>query len=198
MHVVTACDFSVCYPNSKKIKPVPGRQFSIIYTRELVNSIVKSVDRFYKPNISCRRHFNIYPPFVTKYYPNCISNKKKQRSFLHKDHNEVIMRDRPMYKKYRSMIEFSYKQYFQNNQYIIQICHDFLISERYLCNLQKYNSLNIKEKESFSKYTHGLNLAHLDLSDVKKRQRQTGAGFRNSFRKSFPLMSTVRDTVSLI
>lgn len=201
MHDVTACDFSVSYPCYKKIKPVPGRRLSITYTRELVNSIVNSVDRFYKPTIPCRRHFNVYSPFVSKYYPDCLTHLRKQTSFLHKDPNSCTRNNR-RYKKSISLYEFSSNNNFHNicdfRDYhkIIQICHEFLITERFLCDLQKGYLFDSCDRKSISKYMYWLNLRNANKSVVEERPKRTGMGFRKSYRKSFPLLSSMSFAVS--
>lgn len=201
MHAISTCDFCVSYPIYETIKPVHGRRFSVIYTREVVNSIVCNVDRFYKPRKACRRNFNIFAPYVTKYYPDCNTNVKKQVSFLHNDQKAVSKNKRPRYQKSMSLYEFSSKDFYNTREYLnyynnVQICYDFLMSERFLCDLDKSSSIYSDNRKSISKYTFGLNLAHANIDEVQKRSKRAGAGFKKTYRKSFPLMSTKSFPVS--
>lgn len=192
MHV-KVCDFTVSLPTYDKIKPVPGRKLSVAYTRELINAIVNSVDRFYKPRIACRRRFNIYIPFVFKYYPNYTSIAKKQSSFLHKNCDSDVALKRPKYKKAFSLVEISAKQSVQNYYNSLKICHDFLVNERFMSDVQKSSVLVCLNKDKFSKYAYGLNFAQ---NEVNRRPKRTGVGLKKSFRKSFPLMSSTANSVS--
>lgn len=196
LHVNEPCDFSVPLPIYNNIKPFPVPEYSYIHTQETVKSIVSSVDRFYKPRIPCRRCFNIYRPFVTKYYPNCTSNVKKQVSFLHKD--EVTSRVIDNRRKYRfqkslSMYDYSFRERdFHNHLNIIKICENFLNMERSF-----YNVLGeINDKKTISKSTFMLNLINLNSLRVKKWTNRSGKGFDRSYRKSYPLMSSRVSLVS--
>lgn len=200
MHVTTACEFSVSYPQHTKIKPIPGRRLSITHTREIVNSIVNSVDRFYKPMTLCRRHFNVFAPFMTKYYPDCITKIRKQASFLHTDQCASIVNNR-RYQKSISLYEItSSKNLYsscglRNYCNIIKICNHFLTSERFLCNLQKCNLFDNNVKDTnISKYMYWLNLASINSIEVQKKRM--GVGFKKSYRKSFPLISSIGIPVS--
>lgn len=87
MHVDSHCDFSYLPPSQEKILPALVRQLTETYTRETVNSIVRDVDRFYKPSVPCRRIFNLKG--VQKYYPDAQA-KTPQKSFLHNTLSPVI------------------------------------------------------------------------------------------------------------
>lgn len=69
-------------PPNDEPKSVP--LFNCSYnTADLVVSILRSVDRFYKPKTVCRRKFTLNG--VRKYYPTRISNVQVQNSFLYKN-----------------------------------------------------------------------------------------------------------------
>lgn len=183
MHAITTCDFSVSHAPYDKIKPFPYRHLDFVQTNEIVQSIINSVDRFYKPRTTCRRLFDIYAPYVTKYYPNCARSLMKQISFLHKDPKSEASSNFFTGKKCVSLFDVSSAEHFFYNdrRQIIKACQDFLIEERF----------------AFNKPRHAHNFADSSVSGVVKRSKGSGKGFKRSYRKSFPLMLPKAGSVSL-
>lgn len=195
--MITTCDFCVSYSFPNKIKPFPFRQLDFIQTQEIVNSIINSVDRFYTPRTTCRRCFNIYAPFVTKYYPNCVKSLKKQISFLHKSQNLNISNNFFKDKKSVSLFDISSMEYFynirdfKNHSNLIKICQDFLIEERF-----SFNKL-IGNYNIIPQYAYNSNFVDVNSVGAVKRLNGSGKGFARSYRKSFPLMVSRVGLVSL-
>lgn len=83
---ISHCDFSVKIPTSENPKPAIFRNFSKVFTRELVKSIILDSDKFYSPKRFYRRKFTLLG--CEKYYLDNSSIDYVQKSFLHDNNNK--------------------------------------------------------------------------------------------------------------
>lgn len=204
MHDHSSYDFSVTPPLYEKAKLAPGNNLTSKQTSEIVNAIVLSVDKFYKPRVVCRRRFTQYG--VEKYYPGCIDISSKQRSFLHNSakvkHSNQCSSKRPNYwwsiSVYSENINDNLNTFEKSvsRESITRICQDFLISERYAHYIQNLSNVVKMPSDTNAKNIYSNNLEKLKVANVKYRSKISGARFGKSFRKSFPLMSTSGEWVS--
>lgn len=89
-------NFSVPLPPNAEPKPAPLLSDCSFVPTDAVYSIVRSVDRFYKPQVSCRRKFTLQG--VEKYFPNHDSKVRAQNSFLYKNCKNIAEHKNEIYK----------------------------------------------------------------------------------------------------
>lgn len=88
MHdIFRSCNFNVPLPPPDKPKP-ELRSFvnNSLHTAEIVDSIIRNVDKFYRATIFCRRRFTLNG--VEKYCPQYDKKLRKQTSFVHSSKND--------------------------------------------------------------------------------------------------------------
>lgn len=88
MHeIFRSCNFNVPLPPPDKHKPEPpGFVNDSLYTAEIIDSFIRSVDEFYRVTVFCRRRFTLNG--VEKYYPQYDKKLRKQTSFVHSSKND--------------------------------------------------------------------------------------------------------------
>lgn len=103
-------DFSIPLPplNTPQITTT----YNHVASAQIVPQIIKNVDSFYKPRVSCRRKFTL--DGVEKYFPEMETKLNKRSSFLHRSIDNKV---------------------FKVDNTVRKICFNFLVNERVaICN----------------------------------------------------------------
>lgn len=91
MHdIFHSCNFNAPLPPPDKPKPELSNFVNdSLHTAEIVDSIIRSIDKFYRATVFCRRRFTLNG--VEKYYPQYDKNLRKQISFVHSSKNDSLL-----------------------------------------------------------------------------------------------------------
>lgn len=195
LHAPSCSDFDITMLLPPSSRPKIGRpEFVKVHYKiaqgDLVASIIRNVDAFYKPRILCRRLFTLKG--VVKLYPT-LEKAASTPSFLHKNKTRKSVTD-PNFlnvKFQRSIsllnpdIAYSNLGYFPSKN-IKFVCNEFLISERLAysdCSSQ-LEHFSLTNRTISQNRINRLHLLENPLN-INIKRHKTNSGKTNS-RYSFP------------